>query len=90
MGRPPPKAAIPDGWVLVPSKPTPAMLAAGEAMADECRDGDTDTHSLDDSIYSTEYLTADAAAKIFEAMIRAAPSHSSAPHASDKQRPTLA
>lgn len=65
---------VPEGWVLVPVVPTPAMEAAGRQMADECKDGDTDVHAPDGlSIYSTEYLTYDAPAKIFRAMVEAAP-----------------
>jgi hypothetical protein len=77
---------VPDGWVLVPVMPTPAMIAAGRAMAEECKDAGIDMDSRTDTAHSYEYLTYDAPARIFEAMLKAAPS----PDASDTPPPSQA
>lgn len=62
--RPAPRAAVPDGWKLVPIEPTKEMLAAGECSG-MCGDG---------SVRAVEFIIdAETVAEIYQNVIAAAP-----------------
>lgn len=63
---------IPAGWKLVPIEPTKEMIAAGQDEHDNCIDSGYDSDA-DGNRYDYTLISPDAPARIYRAMLRAAP-----------------